>query len=394
MGIRARRNNFQRFFRTEVLSAILLLSCAVIALVVANSGWAAGYHKFWEMPLGLGSAERSFSLSLRHWINDGLMAVFFLLVGLEIKRELIAGELATPKKAALPIAAAIGGMVVPALIYLGFNPTGAPARGWGIPMATDIAFALGALALVAPRAPTAVKVFLAALAIVDDMGAVLVIALFYSGSLSWGALGPALMLIVGLVALNAAGVFKLWPYLLGGAVLWFFVHESGVHATIAGVALAMIIPGPAGLKTADATSPLVRLEQALVRFSAFIVMPIFALANAGVEIGGGIGAGGVAFGITAGLLIGKPVGITLASFLAVKLGLARLPEVMSWRMLHGAAWLGGIGFTMSLFVTMLAFEDEALINSAKVAILGASLVAGIIAAVVLNTGRPRNRERA
>jgi NhaA family Na+:H+ antiporter len=371
------------------------------------------------------------TLSLHQWINDGLMAVFFLLVGLEIKRELLAGELASPRKAALPIAAALGGMIVPAVVYLAFNPKGAGAHGWGIPMATDIAFALGALALIAPRAPTSVKVFLAALAIVDDMGAVLVIAVFYSGAIAWGALGAAGLLVLGLIALNLARVTKLWPYLATGVVLWVFVHQSGVHATIAGVALAMIIPSRTCINalefsrearmlldrfdrketgdlavltskgqqealfaldraSSSVAAPILTLEHALHRFSAFVVMPLFAFANAGVKLGGSIPHGKIALGVFAGLVVGKPLGITAASWLGVKLRLASLPEQMSWRTLHGAGWLGGIGFTMSLFIAMLAFEDDALIDTAKVATLAGSLLAGVIAAFVLNNaGRRR-----
>lgn len=425
MRIRARQNIFQRFFRTEALSALILLGFAILALVLANSRWAAVYHQIWEVSATLGVGTHAVTLSLRGWINDGLMALFFLLVGLEIKRELIAGELASVKKAALPIAAAIGGMIVPALVYCAFNWRGPTVHGWGIPMATDIAFALGVLALIAPRAPTALKVFLAALAIVDDMGAVLVIAVFYSGAIAWHALAAAGVMILLLVALNFMRVTRLWPYLLTGVVLWFFVHESGVHATVAGVALAMTIPSRTAINAAQfsrearmlldrfdrtetgdllvltskgqqdalfaldrasagVNAPILTLEHALHRFSAFVVMPLFAFANAGVKIGGPIGNAKVALGVFTGLLIGKPLGITLLSWLAVKMRIATKPDRISWGALHGAAWLGGIGFTMSLFIAMLAFDDPALIGAAKLGILGGSLLAGIVAAVVLN----------
>ncbi|HEV2842786.1 MAG TPA: Na+/H+ antiporter NhaA [Chthoniobacterales bacterium] len=420
------QNLFQRFFRTETVGGLVLLIFALVALVWANSTWAPFYHHLWEIPLSIGSGRHSLTLTLHQWINDGLMALFFLLVGLEIKRELLAGELASPRKAALPIAAAIGGMVVPALLYLCFNSTGPGVHGWGIPMATDIAFALGALALIAPHVPTSVKVFLAALAIVDDMGAVMVIAIFYSGAIAWGALTAAALTVLGLVVLNAARVTQLWPYLVLGIVLWVFVHESGVHATIAGVFLAMTIPTRTRInavqfsrearglldqfdrtETGDlvvltskgqqealyaldrassaATAPILTLEHALQRFTAFVVMPVFAFANAGVNIGGPISNMNIALGVLAGLVIGKPLGITAACFLAVKCRLAELPGDMRWATLHGAAWLGGIGFTMSLFIAMLAFKDAALIESAKLAVLGGSLLAGIIAAIVLNT---------
>lgn len=407
---------FQRFFRTEALGGLVLLIFALIALVWANSPWAPFYNHLWEIPLSIGSGRYSLTLTLHQWINDGLMALFFLLVGLEIKRELLAGELASPRKAALPIAAAIGGMVVPALLYLCFNSTRPGLHGWGIPMATDIAFALGALALIAPHAPTSVRIFLAALAIVDDMGAVLVIAIFYSEAIAWGALTAAAITVLCLVVLNATRVTRLWPYLLLGVFLWVFVHESGVHATVAGVLLAMTIPirtrnnvgqfpGEArghpdqfdGTETGDrvvhasAATPLLTLEHALQRVSAFVVMPVFALAYAGVSIGGPISNRSIALGVLAGLVIGKPLGITAACFLAVKCRLAELPGDMRWITLHGAAWLGGIGFTMSLFITMLAFEDAALIESAKLAVLGGSLLAGIIAALVLKASARRRQ---
>lgn len=427
------RGFFQRFFRTETLGGLVLLIFAVAALILANSGVEPLYRAAWETQLSIGLGNRALTLTLHQWINDGLMAMFFLLVGLEIKRELLAGELASAKQAALPIAAALGGMVVPAALYCSLNPSGPSAAGWGIPMATDIAFALGALALIAPHAPIGIKVFLAALAIVDDMGAVLVIAVFYSGDIAWSALGAAGGTLAFLVALNLAGVVKLWPYAICGIVLWFFVHESGVHATVAGVALAMTIPTRTRLNAVEfsheartlldqfdrtetgdllvltskgqqeslfaleqasegVTAPILRLEHALHRFSAFVVMPLFAFANAGVQIGGPIAHDNIALGVIAGLVIGKPLGILGACLLAVKSGFAKLPDEVNWGSLLGAACLAGIGFTMSLFIAMLAFDSAALINSAKVAILGASLVAGVMATVVLNTfGRMRGK---
>lgn len=394
--------------------------------MLANSPWAPFYSAFWEIRLSIGTGDHALALTLHQWINDGLMAIFFLLVGLEIKRELVAGELASPKKAALPMAAALGGMIVPGAIYWCANPSGPAARGWGIPMATDIAFALGILALIAPHAPTGLKIFLAALAIVDDMGAVLVIATFYSGAIAWGALGAAGVIIVGLVVLNLARVNKLWPYVISGIVLWVFVHESGVHATIAGVALAMTIPTRTHINTAQfsrearmllnefdhsetgdlllltskgqqeslfalertsetATAPILRLEHGLHRLSAFAVMPLFAFANAGVQIGGPVPHAGVVFGVAAGLVIGKPVGILTACFVAVRSGLARLPDEAGWGSLLGAACLAGIGFTMSLFIALLAFDDASLVSAAKTAILGASAISAVVAAICLNT---------
>jgi NhaA family Na+:H+ antiporter len=423
---------FQRFFQTEALGGLLLLLCGFAALVAANSAIADDYHALWAVVFAIGPPEHLLALTVHQWINDALMALFFLLVGLEIKRELIAGELAQPQHAALPIAGALGGMIVPALAYWALNPSGPAARGWGVPMATDIAFALGALSLIAPRAPTGAKVFLAALAIVDDMGAVLVIAAFYSGAIAWDAVGSAAIATAALVALNAAGVRKLWPYLVLGAVLWFYVHNSGVHATIAGVVLAFTIPTQTRInaiefsheardlldefdrtETGDylvltskgqqealfaleraseaVNAPLLRLEHALHNLSAFVVMPLFAFSNAGVSLGRPIEENWIAIGVIVGLVIGKPVGITLASYLAVRLGLAALPDGVRWATLHGVAWLGGIGFTMSLFIAMLAFEDAALLDSAKIGILAASLIAGVSAAAILKLGPGRQR---
>ena len=376
---------FQRFFRTETLSGIVLLGFGLTALAIANSPLSEAYNHVWEIPLTLGIVPQELSLSVHDWINDGLMAVFFLLVGLEIKRELLAGELSSPQQAALPIACAIGGMVVPALIYLILNLRGPGAHGWGIPMATDIAFALGALNLIAPQAPVGAKVLLTAVAIVDDMGSVLVIALFYSHGIVWSALGGAAMTLLVLVGLNLIGIRHLWPYLLGGVVLWCFVHGSGVHATIAGVALAFTIPaGSSG----GVSSPLLRLEHALHSFSAFVVMPLFAFANAGVKIDLSLQHGEIGFGILAGLLLGKPLGIMIAALIAVKTGVARLPQAVNWGSLLGYGFLAGIGFTMSLFIAMLAFDDMALVNAAKRGIIVGSLLAGVAGALMLRVVRP------
>jgi len=419
---------FQRFFRTETLGGLVLLGFALVALAIANSPLRAAYNHLWEIPLTLGIAPHELSLSLHDWINDGLMAVFFLLVGLEIKRELLAGELSSPRQAALPIACAIGGMVVPALVYLIFNLRGPGSHGWGIPMATDIAFALGALNLIAPQAPIGAKVLLTALAIVDDMGSVLVISVFYSETIVWSALGGAAVTVLVLIGFNLLGVRRLWPYLLVGVVLWCFVQGSGVHATIAGVVLAFTIPARSRTnalefsrearslldkfdrkETGDfvvltskgqqetvfalerasgsVTAPLLRLEHALHNFSAFVVMPLFAFANAGVKFDLSLQHAEIGFGILAGLLFGKPLGIMMFALIAVKMGIARLPRAVNWRSLLGCACLAGIGFTMSLFVAMLAFEDTALVAAAKRGIIAGSLLAGIAGAVLLRTGR-------
>lgn len=418
-------NPFHEFFQTEAAGGALLVGCACLALIVANSGWADAYHGLLSTPVAVDAGGHRLSLTLHQWINDGLMAVFFLLVGLEIKREALAGELASPRQASLPIAAAIGGMVVPAAIYLLVNGGGTAVRGWAIPMATDIAFALGALTLVAPRAPGGLKVFLAALAIVDDMGAVLVIALFYTTGIAWTALGVAGLFLLALVALNMLGVRHLMPYLVLGLGLWYFVHESGVHATIAGVLLALTIPTRTrinaneflararslldhfdrtetgdllvltskgqqdaiiGLERASegVTAPLLRLEHALHAFSAFAVMPLFALSNAGVELHGSSGEG-ITLAVVLGLVVGKPLGITAAAITVVRLRLASLPDGVNWTALHGCAWLGGIGFTMSLFIATLAF-DGALLDSAKVGILGGSVLAGIVGGFIVRRG--------
>lgn len=427
---------FQRFFRTETVGGLILLLFGFAALALANSPLAEAYQHLWDVSLTVGIVDHSLSLTLHQWINDGLMAVFFLLVGLEIKRELIGGELSSPKQAALPISCAIGGMIVPAAFYWVFNRTGPGAGGWGIPMATDIAFALGALALIAPRAPIGGKVFLVALAIVDDMGAVLVIALFYSSTIAWGALGAAGAMLLVLIGFNAMGVRHLWPYLLVGLGLWYFVHESGIHATVAGVALAFTIPAHARINAAEfsrearalldrferketgdllvltskgqqetlfalehasegVAAPILRLEHALHNFSAFLVMPLFAFANAGVRIGGGMESPQIALGVLAGLIIGKPLGITAAALVTVKSGIAKLPDDVSWPSLLGYACLAGIGFTMSLFIAMLAFDDTVSVEAAKKGILAGSLLAGIVATIVLKTiGRSKIQSRS
>jgi NhaA family Na+:H+ antiporter len=290
-------------------------------------------------------------------------------------------------------------MVVPALIYLIFNLRGLGAHGWGIPMATDIAFALGALNLIAPRAPIGAKVLLTALAIVDDMGAVLVISLFYSQSIVWSALGGAAVALLVLIGFNLIGIRRLWPYLLVGVVLWCFVHASGVHATIAGVALAFTIPMALTSKgqqetvfalertSGGLTAPGLRLEHALHNFSAFVVMPLFAFANAGVKIDLSLQHAEIGFGILAGLVFGKPLGIMMFALIAVKTGIARLPQAVNWRSLLGYGFLAGIGFTMSLFIAMLAFDDTASVNAAKRGIIAASLLAGVAGAMMLRTGR-------
>src|SRR5687768_11066981 len=424
---------FQRFAHTESAGGIVLLACAAVALVWANSPWRDSYFHLWEIHAGMRVGSRALDLSLHHWINDGLMAVFFFVVGLEIKREMLVGELSSARQAALPIAGALGGMIVPALIYVAFNAGGSGSAGWGIPMATDIAFALGVLALLGPRVPVVLKVFLTALAIADDIGAVLVIALFYTPDLAFDWLLVGGGVLAALVALNALGVRRPAGYLVLGVLLWLAFLQSGVHATVAGVVLAMTIPSRTRLHEEEflavargaidefeaacqpgetvlsnraqqeaiealehvseaVQSPLFTMERKLHGAVAFFIMPLFALANAGVALGGVLEALSlsVTSGIVLGLVLGKPIGITLFAWLAVRFGLATLPAQTSWRALHGVSWLGGIGFTMSLFIAGLAFSDANLLDSAKVGILGASLLAGIAGWVML---KGSNEER-
>jgi NhaA family Na+:H+ antiporter len=384
---------FERFARSEAAGGIVLLVCTAIALAWANSPWGGAYEAILHHALHVGGDGFLLELSVHEWINDGLMAIFFFLVGLEIKREMLVGELASIRQASLPIAGAIGGMIVPALIYAALNAGGAGARGWGIPMATDIAFALGVVALLGSRVPLPLRVFLAAVAIVDDIGAVLVIAIFYTASISSMALVAAAVLFAILIALNWSGVRSPIPYLLLGVVLWVAVLLSGIQATIAGVLLALTIPTRAARATD--TPLLERIERALHAPVAFLIVPLFALANAGVRVGGGSSGSHsmtIMSGVVLGLVLGKPIGITAASWLAVRLRIAALPSGISWRLLHAVSWLGGIGFTMSLFVGALAFADAARLDSAKIGVLLASCAAAIIGWLLLlrtgTRGRP------
>jgi NhaA family Na+:H+ antiporter len=380
---------FEQFFRKEAAGGIVLLACTVIALGLANSPWATTYEAVLHHPLGIGGDLFELELSLHEWINDGLMAVFFFLVGLEIKREMLIGELASFRRASLPIAGAIGGMMVPALIYAVFNVGGPGATGWGIPMATDIAFALGVVALLGPRVPIALRVFLAAVAIVDDIGAVLVIATFYTASIASMGLMAAAVFLAILIALNLSGVRSPIPYIVLGILLWIAVLLSGIHATIAGVLLAFTIPA----RTAEPSeTPLLeRLEHVLHAPVAFLIVPLFALANAGVRLDGVSGSHSISImsGVALGLVVGKPLGITLAAWLAVRLRFAVLPAGVDWRLLRAVSCLGGIGFTMSLFVGALAFPDVARLDSAKLGVLLASGVAAVIGWIMLRSGASR-----
>lgn len=364
------------FMASEASGGLMLMGAAVLALVVANSALAPAYFGALSAYVG--------PLSVLHWINDALMAVFFLLVGLEIKREVLDGQLSTWPRRALPGIAAVGGMAVPALIYLAFNISDpAAARGWAIPAATDIAFALGVLSLLGSRVPTSLKVFLTALAIIDDLGAVAIIAVFYSGSLSLLDLGLAAAVLVALYAMNRAGVLKLWIYLLLGVVLWVLVLRSGVHATVAGVLLAFTIPlRPApGAPDNMTHSPLHKLEHGLHGWVAFLIIPIFGFANAGVSFAGvtmALLGSGLTMGVAMGLLFGKLIGVFGFAALTIRIGWAELPMGASWTQLLGIALLCGIGFTMSLFIGLLAFANDPLLqDQVKIGILMGSVTAGL-----------------
>ncbi len=407
-----------RFMHVEAASGVLLLVCTAVALVLANSGAADWYAAIWKTKLGFTIGDFAMVHSLKHWINDGLMAVFFFVVGLEVKRELVLGELRDPRRAALPVAAAIGGMVVPAAIYLLLQGGGAAARGWGIPMATDIAFVVGCLAVLGPRVPKILRVVLLSLAIVDDIGAILVIAIGYTGSVDLRMLVLAFGGLALIWLLGRAGVRSFGVYVMIGAVVWFGFHESGVHATIAGVLMGLLTPATSYLPTntvsallrrADETlhggswvhmhhrsdavrgltdkvreviSPLEYLEGTLHPWTSFVIMPVFALANAGVAFSASDFGDPVAVAIMAGLVLGKPVGILLMSLLAVKLVTRGLPEGLTWPALAGGGFLAGIGFTMALFIADLALEGPAL-NAAKVGVLGASAVAAVLGMAAL-----------
>ena len=374
---------FRDWISGEAAPGVLLLMAAGLALVWANSPLALTYERLFSTPVTVGFGDLSLTKPILLWINDGLMAVFFLLVGLEIKREIVSGQLSGRDQAALPLAAAVGGMLVPAGLYWALNVGGDGVRGWGIPMATDIAFALGVLALVGSRAPVALKVFVTAVAVVDDLGAVAVIALFYTETVSVQALAVGAGVLMGLWGLNRGGVRRLAPYLLLGLVLWVAVLKSGVHATVAGVALAATIP--AGTRSTH--SPLVRLEHGLHPWVMLGVMPIFALANAGLRLGSDVLGpalmGPVALGIILGLTVGKPLGIVGMAWIVTRLGWAALPAGVSWGHVVAAGMLSGIGFTMSLFISQLAFGAGVVLEAAKVGILAASAVSAVGAWMVL-----------
>jgi NhaA family Na+:H+ antiporter len=404
----------REFLRVETAGSVLLLLAAAIALVWANSPVASSYDDFWHASVGIDLGGFRMEQSLQHWVNDALMVIFFFVVGLEIKYVIVSGDLRDPKTAALPILAAIGGMVVPAAIYVAITGFGEAGEGWGIPMATDIAFAVGVIGLLGRRIPSAARLFLLTLAIVDDIGAIIVIAVFYTDKLHLAWLALALALLALMIVLQKLRVWSVAVYIVIGVVLWFALLQSGVHATLAGVAIGLITPATALLKEdvarkyarkaladqhlqpdelshlrfliAESVPVVERLQASLHPFSAYVALPLFALANAGVSLDGFGDAltSPVSLGIIAGLVVGKPLGIVLASFIAVKTGLGRLPDRTTWTMIVGLGSVAGIGFTVSLFIAGLSFPDaQALTDDAKVGILVASVVAALVGVAVL-----------
>jgi NhaA family Na+:H+ antiporter len=421
----------QEFIHTQGVGSGILLAATVIAIAWANSPWWESYGNFWHTHVRVLAGPYGVDEDLQHWINDFFMAIFFFVVGLEIKRELVNGALSQVRRAALPAAAALGGMVVPALVYAGLNAGGPGGHGWGIPMATDIAFALGVLGLLGDRISHDVRVFLLALAIVDDIGAILVIAIFYAGEISLVALAAAGGLLALMILMRQIGVISLKPFAVLALLFWFAVFQSGVHATIAGVILGFLASPYARLDkkryeksldalqhkyrealhsegeekseavlgqieelTRETEAPLERLLRVWAPWASFVILPLFALANAGmpvtVELLRQSASSPVTLGIVAGLLLGKAVGIFAFAWLAVRLGLASLPESMQWRQLFGVAILAGIGFTVSIFISGLAFDDPRLIDEAKIGILIASLLAGLVGFLVLRRVTPEH----
>jgi Na+:H+ antiporter, NhaA family len=412
----------REFLRTEAGGGVVLLVAGLMAVVWANSPWSASYDTLWHTEAAVRFGRFALDLDLRHWVNDALMVLFFFVVGLEIKRELVAGDLREPRVAAVPVIAAAGGMVVPALLFLSITATSGGSRGWGIPMATDIAFAVGVLTVLGSRVPRSLKLFLLTLAIVDDVGAILVIAVFYAGDIDLTWLLTAVVLVAGTTGLRRAGVVWLPAYVVVGVAVWLATHASGVHATIAGVVLGLLAPARPLTPTAVArdwaadladdprpgeldamarlartsVSPAERLQHVLHPWTSFLVLPVFALANAGVSIRSesfdAPGALGVTAGVALGLVVGKLAGITTATWLAVRSGLGRLPEGATWPTLAGVAALGGIGFTVSLFITELAYETGPVQDAAKIGVLGGSVIAALVGTLVLVRARPRSED--
>jgi NhaA family Na+:H+ antiporter len=365
---------FKDFSDSEKSGGITLIACTIISMVLANTALGSEYTHFWHTTLG--------GQSIEYWINDGLMTIFFLLIGLELEREIYIGELSKIKDALLPIFGALGGMIIPAGIYLLLNFGTSTQSGAGIPMATDIAFALGVLSLLGKRVPTSLKVFLTALAVIDDLGAIMVIAIFYTKAIILLNLAIALGIFIVLIVLNRLKIRNLIPYLIGGFAMWYFMLNSGVHATITGVLLAFAIPFGNG----DKKSTSYILQHFLHKPVAFIILPLFALANTAIMVNTDLSeiiSQKFSLGISLGLVIGKPIGIVLLTFLAVTFGICKLPNDLNWKSIIGVGFLGGIGFTMSIFITLLAFDDSELQNGSKITILIASVIAAIIGFISL-----------
>jgi len=365
---------YKEFFNSEKVGGLILIACTIFSLTLANSNFGTDYQHFWKIQFA--------GHSIEHWVNDGLMTIFFLLIGLELEREIYKGELSNLKDALLPIFGALGGILFPAGLFILFNFGTETQSGAGIPMATDIAFALGILSLLGNRVSTSLKIFLTALAVIDDLGAILIIAIFYTKTILWTNLFIALGIFALLIVFNRLKIRNLIPYLIGGVAMWYFMLNSGVHATITGVLLAFTIPFGNGNK--KSTSYI--LQHFLHKPVAFIILPIFALANTAILLSGDIGqtlSQNYSLGIAVGLIAGKPLGIFLLTFLAVKFGLCKLPDDLNWKSILGVGFLGGIGFTMSIFIALLAFDNETIINNAKFVILISSLIAGLIGFVGL-----------
>ena len=380
---------FKEFVKSSNFGGILLFICVIFSLIIANSPLAEGLQNILDTKFGYENNSIHLNYSVIMWINDGLMAIFFLLVGLEIKREIVEGELSSPKKASLPILCAIGGAIVPAIIYLSLNAGTVTASGWGIPMATDIAFALAVISLLGKNVPPSIKVFLAALAIVDDLIAILVIAFFYSSGIETTYLMYAGIGMIILIAMNRFNVQNPYLYLIPGIFIWYFIHHSGIHATIAGVLVAMTIP----TNDTDIESPLERLEHAIARPVNLLIIPLFAFANTNItfqqEMLHGL-TSPIGLGISLGLFFGKPIGILLTSFICTKLKISSLPEGSSWSHIIGVGFLAGIGFTMSIFVSLLSYKDPLFVAEAKLSILLTSIIAGTVGYFFLKSLKQKN----
>ncbi len=382
---------FLYFFKSQSASGVILLICAIIAMILANSSFATTYEHILHANIIIGYKDASLSMSVLHWINDGLMVIFFFVVGMEIKREVVFGELKSVKKMILPISAAIGGMIVPAIIYALFNYNEATITGWGIPMATDIAFALGILSLIAKKAPKGIVIFLTALAIVDDLGAIIVIAIFYTSQISWDSLLMGLLVFITLLLANRFKVKFTSVFIILGILLWLCFLKSGIHPTIAGVLLGMTLPVGKNIHEFK-TSILYKIEHVLTPLSSFAIMPIFALANSGISIDinsfSTLILTPVSLGIICGLFFGKQVGIFGVSYLLVKLKIAKLPSQVTKRHLYGASVLGGIGFTMSLFVSSLSFSDATMLSTAKISVMISSILAALLGTIIFKLIKP------